>query len=394
MIYAANFALTWRPLGPSSWGALIHLGQVLAAYGLGRCAFALLDVPTPRWAQWLAGIAALAILLAWLLYPYPSPLRFVLAVAHRVLALLLLAGLCIWWWRRRGQACRPGGHWFAAAMALICVLGVLDTARVYLRDLWTTPGYLLHWGILYAALLLFLVLLLRILEGLRQAESGRAELGAALAARTRELEGEFTRRRAAESAQTLAEERARIMRDMHDGVGGQLVALIGQVQAGQTQPGQLGAQLKRTLEDLRLMIDSLDSACADLSVALGMFRARMEPLLAAQPVHVAWRTAQLPDLPEAPPATVLHVLRILQEALTNALKHAGARNIEIAADWDGARLRIEVRDDGRWREAAGGRGLASMRARASRIGGQVEIAHAEGGTRVVLELPLAEGPAT
>jgi two-component system sensor histidine kinase UhpB len=393
VVYVSNFAMSWRPAGLAAWSVFIHLGQVLAAYALARCSFALVDEPPPRWAARLALAAIAAILLFWLLRSFDWALILTLAVAHRVLALMLVTGLGIWWWRRRARVQLPSGHWFAAAMALVAILGVHDTLRVYLRGIWSTPGYLLHWGILYASLLLFVVLLLRILDGLRQAESGRAELAQALAQRTRELETEFGRRRAAEAAQTLAEERARIMRDMHDGVGGQLVALIGQVQAGQVEPAHLEPQLRRTLDDLRLMIDSLDSACADLSVALGMLRARMEPLLSSQAVRVVWRTAHLPDLPPVPPATVLNVLRILQEALTNALKHAGARCIEIGADWDGAVLRIAVVDDGHWREGGPGRGLASMRTRATSIGGQFDIEHAEDGTRVVLRLPLAVQPA-
>lgn len=386
VVYVSNFAGDWRPLDFLAWAAAIHLGLVLAAYALARCSCALLATPVPRWPLLLAGAATLLVLLEAVWWPRAG--TSLISLTYRLLVLALLAGLTGWWWRRRHAMHRPDGRWFAAAMVLLMTLGVLDVLRLLLRGVWSTPGYLLHWGILYIALLLFVVLLLRILDGLRQAERGRAELAIELAQRSRELEAEFGRRRAAESARMLADERARIMRDMHDGVGGQLVALIGQVQGRQVDAAQLAPQLRSTLDDLRLMIDSLDSACADLSVALGMFRARMEPMLTGQPVRVAWRTAHLPDLPPASPATVLHVLRILQEALTNALKHAQARRIEIAADWDGARLRIEVTDDGYWREGGSGRGLASMRARTAAIAGNLDIAHDANGTRVTLELPL------
>lgn len=385
-VYVANFASSWRPLDLRAWSAVIHLSLLLATYALVRCSAKMLGERAPRWASVLAVGAALMIVGDSLLWPHAATVW--LGLGYRLAILALIGALAGWWWRRRDRAQVPDGHWFAAALLLMAILGVHDALRVFLREIWTTPGYLLHWGILYTALLLFVVLLLRILDGLRQAESGRAELSLALAQRTRELENEFDRRRAAEAARTLADERARIMRDMHDGVGGQLVALIGQVQAGQAEAAQIAPQLRRTLDDLRLMIDSLDSACADLSVALGMLRARMEPLLAAQAMRVVWRTAHLPDLPSAAPATVLHVLRILQEALTNALKHAQASQIDVGADWDGARLRIVVADDGRWRDDGSGRGLASMRARAAAIGGDIDIVHDAGGTRVTLELPL------
>jgi signal transduction histidine kinase len=385
-IYVSNFATVWRPLSLLTWGALIHLSLILATWALVRCSAALRSEAAPRWTAWLAGIAACAVVFEALWWPRPG--IALVSVMMRVLILAQVLGLVVWWWQRRDGPQVPSGRWFAAAMALLAVLGVLDTLRVMQREVWTTPGYLLHWGILYVALLLFVVLLLRILQGLRQAEQGRAELAVALAARERELLLEFQRRQEAESARTLADERMRIMRDMHDGVGGQLVALIGQMQAGQVDAAVLAPQLRRTLDDLRLMIDSLDSACADLSVALGMLRARMAPLLAGQPVKVIWRTAQLPDLPAAPPATVLHVLRVLQEALTNALRHSGASEVLIEAEWDGTQLSVAVLDNGRWREHAAGRGLASMRRRASEVGGELKVAAGEGGTAVRLRLPL------
>ncbi|MCB1590421.1 MAG: hypothetical protein KDI56_16030, partial [Xanthomonadales bacterium] len=182
-----------------------------------------------------------------------------------------------------------------------------------------------------------------------------------------------------------------IMRDMHDGVGGQLVALIGQVEHGGLQPGHFRQQLRRSLDDLRLMIDSLDDACADLGVALGMLRQRLQASLQELPIQVRWRTAQLPDLAPRAPDEVLQVLRIVQEAITNALRHAGCHHISIDAAWEDACIRIEVSDDGRGLDAVPhpGRGLPSMRARAERIGGRIEWLALNPGTCVRLSLPQA-----
>lgn len=143
-IYVSNFATIWRPLSLLAWGALIHLSLVLATYALVRCSAALRAETAPRWAAWLAGLAALGVLLEGLWWPRPG--LALISVSLRLLILAQVLALTLWWWRRRAGLQVPNGRWFAAAMALLAVLGVLDTLRLMLREVWSTPGYLLHWG--------------------------------------------------------------------------------------------------------------------------------------------------------------------------------------------------------------------------------------------------------
>ena len=138
------------------------------------------------------------------------------------------------------------------------------------------------------------------------------------------------------------------------------------------------------------MIDSLDEACADLSVALGMLRQRLDSAFARLPLRIDWRTAHLPDLPPSSPTVVLNVMRIVQEAVTNALKHAGASHISIDAELSDSSLRLTIGDDGRGiaPDSPPGRGLAGMRARARSIGADLELSSGPGGTRVRLTVPM------
>lgn len=390
--YIANFATTWRLGSEQTWFTLIHSALAFSLFALVRCSLGMLGRAAPR-RLWLApGCAVLLLLLAQ--QPFPHDGRLLLMMACRVVLLVLLGGFVVIWWRGRRVPVQPDGRWFAAAGLLLIVFGLFDAARPLLRFMTYPNGYVLHWAVLYLTLLMFAALLTRILVALRETEAARERLAEALDLRTRELEAEFSRRRRAEQANTLAQERQRIMRDMHDGVGGQLVALIALSERGDVGAVQVGERLRRTLEDLRLMIDSLDAVCADLSVALGMFRTRMEPMIGGQGPVVHWRTAQLPDLPPAAPGVVLHVLRILQEALANALKHAQAKEVVIGADWNSRQLRIEVRDDGiggAGRSHSTGRGLASMQGRAREIGAVLDIDSGDGGTTVVL---LVDVPAS
>ena len=93
-------------------------------------------------------------------------------------------------------------------------------------------------------------------------------------------------------------------------------------------------------------------------------------------------------------ARSLDLMRLLQEALTNILKHSRARNAQVSVLGAGGRIEVEVRDDGtglREREGAdvgGGAGLDSMRARARRLGGVLQLASTEAGAVLRFGIPL------
>lgn len=394
-IYVAQFASDILPFDvPTDLrSTLAHVGLILATWATLRFSCAMTARSPPKWIDVATGIGV-ALLILLTVAP-GIPLATPLHLLWRGLMLAMMLWLAIHWWRQRHLTLRPGGAWFAGAVGALILLGIHDTIRATEPALALSAAYLLHWGILYLVILMFAALLTRLLDGLDVAESAGERLRLALADRTSELEAEYARRRAAESEAMIANERHRLMRDMHDGIGGQIVALIAQAEQRTLAPDAMAAQLRRTLDDLRLVIDSLDSACADLGVALGMLRGRLAPLLTGLPTEVRWQTAQLPDLPNAPPGTVLGVLRIVQEALTNALKHADARTVTIEAAWQAPLLEVNIRDDGRGfdRElVTAGRGLSSLAHRAATIGGRLVVVSApDQGTRVSLRLPLGDG---
>ncbi|MEZ5590739.1 MAG: hypothetical protein R3F53_08545 [Gammaproteobacteria bacterium] len=177
---------------------------------------------------------------------------------------------------------------------------------------------------------------------------------------------------------------------MHDGIGGHLVATLSMVEAGQASREQLADALRTALDDLRLMIDSLDPVEDDLSLVLGMFRARLEPRLQGGPVQLRWQVSDVPPLPGFGPHKVLQVLRILQEAITNVLKHAQASTLTLRTGSVDNQVFIEVADNGcnGLPQTGKGRGLDNMQQRALAIGGTLEIISNSSGTCVRLQLPL------
>jgi len=218
------------------------------------------------------------------------------------------------------------------------------------------------------------------------------------------LKASFAREEERARAAALARERARLMRDLHDGLGGQLVSIVALSERGNDSAG-IGDAARAALKDLRLVIDSMDDIGGDLMLALGSWRERAMAQLRPHGIALDWQiaTAQgLPVHPELRPWHVIQIVRILDEALTNAVKHAQARcitvRIETMAGNDGVGSGcITVADDGKGFELAadgGGsagskaaRGLRNMQNRAARCGIELGLSSAASGTCVKLQLP-------
>jgi signal transduction histidine kinase len=153
------------------------------------------------------------------------------------------------------------------------------------------------------------------------------------------------------------------------------------------------------------VIDSMDDIGGDLMLALGSWRERATAQLRPHDIALDWHTLSpqgLPVHPELRPWHVIQIVRLLDEALTNAVKHAGARcitvTIETLADASGLPSgRISVEDDGKGfaltpdgaaaTDKKAARGLRNMRSRATRCGIELELSSGAGGTRVRLTLP-------
>ncbi|GAA4430040.1 AAA family ATPase [Acidovorax lacteus] len=210
--------------------------------------------------------------------------------------------------------------------------------------------------------------------------------------RTHALEANHAQMRRLERQHAADEERQRIMRDLHDGLGSQLFVMLSRVEREDIERGEISDALRACIADMRLVLEAMGSDGHDFLAAWGSFRFRWDAQLRAAGLQVRWRDEIPHDTLELAPTTGLQVLRVVQEALTNVLKHAHAQNVDVHIAALRGALRVTVRDDGCGiREQAGpaSRGLANMRARASRVGGELRLEPLVPGTCVVLELPVA-----
>jgi signal transduction histidine kinase len=250
-------------------------------------------------------------------------------------------------------------------------------------------------------------LLDRFARSLADAERLNRTLEQEVAARGRQLAENYQRLRVLEREQALAFERQRIMREMHDGVGSQLLSSLVMVERGGARPKDIANMLRECLDDMRLAIDTLTPETTELAGALGNLRYRVEPRLRAAGVSSHWDTASLPENLPINPHQSLQLLRVVQEALANVFKHATAERVDVSARIEAEGLVIHVSDNGRGFAAdsivAGtdkgdpgrdkgdtGRGLRNMRRRAREAGAVLQIESGPTGTRVRLVRPLSE----
>jgi signal transduction histidine kinase len=195
------------------------------------------------------------------------------------------------------------------------------------------------------------------------------------------------------------EERRRLRRDLHDGLGPQLAAQnlkIGSARAVYADRPELTADLLaeleddavRALADLRRVVDDLRPAALD---ELGLDGAVAEAArrYRTSGVRIAVRASALPPLPAA---VEVAAYRIVTEALTNVVRHAQATSCEVCLRLDGGLL-LEIADDGVGLspDRRAGVGLVSMSERAAELGGRCDIESMPGaGTRVRAVLPVPE----
>lgn len=245
----------------------------------------------------------------------------------------------------------------------------------------------------YAAPLVFLmvgwIMTARFVRVLNNYEQLTQELEQRVASKHAELERNFTQLEAMTKEQAMMDERQRIVADMHDGLGGQLVTALRLVEGQRVDHAGVAQLLRECLDDMRIVMNSITPGENDLDAILGSLRYRLTPRFEQAGIELEWQfDGALDDYPLTP-QQALHVQRILQECFTNILKHAGASRITVInkVDQDGKRC-VVISDNGRGIQTQGqGRGFANMQNRAARLGAALTVDSTESGVTVVLCLP-------
>ncbi|WP_205697046.1 sensor histidine kinase [Conexibacter sp. SYSU D00693] len=313
---------------------------------------------------------------------------------------LLTAGIVLALW-----ALEPGETIVVLPMIALATLGARGTRR---QSVWAGIGLL---PCVMAGVLPFADTTADFLENVvRNSALCLLALAAADVARSR---SEATERQAAareeEARRRMAQERLRIAQDVHDVVAHALVAV--NVQAG-VAAHLVERDPEHAQEALRQIKATSGEALDELRATLGVLRAGDDD---AAPVRPAAGLHDLDELAGALRAAGVRVeldvdeavqapapvhaagYRIVQEALTNVLRHARAQTVRVRVAGDGEAVRLEVVDDGVGEGAAPGdgrgQGVRGMRERAAALAGTLESGPAPGGGwRVLARLPAQGAP--
>lgn len=215
-----------------------------------------------------------------------------------------------------------------------------------------------------------------------------------LAQRTTELAAAFERERESEKRSGALQERQRLVRDLHDGLGSHLITTLRAAQQGRLGPEETSRQLTEAVDRLRITVDAMHEADGDIAAALAAVRYRLSPRLQAAGIALHWDVQALPGAAGWGVREAHHLQMLLYEAFGNMIAHSQASSASVTARATGSNgIRVELRDDGRGFDAvtaraAGGKGLANMEARANALGARLNMESGPKGTSIALELPL------
>lgn len=392
--------LPWHAaLSNVAWSRLFACGEVLFIAAFAMFTWRYTEEITPgrqsavvqvQWPGRVAGTYAGCGLLAMLAMPAdPGSWLYLMPLSLWGLAMTLWtqARLSITAWQLR----RTEPVAIALAGFLYLLLLAHDTALI--ADTHQQALYHLR---PYAVLPLFgaigWLLTRRYLDALQAAQGMATRLRTEVQRQRLELERNFDRLREAERAQAQTQERSRLMRDLHDGLGLHLLSALQQTRAPHADLALLAGTLQDCMDELRVAVDSLAGDERDPAAVLGNLRYRMAPRLAAAGIRLDWVVdGDVPELPWLDAPHVLQLLRLVQEALTNAVRHSGAQVVTITLRRQATTLDVSVHDDGQgggFVEHSGGHGLANMRARAESLDASLTMSSSPLGSCIVLALPL------
>ncbi|WP_439113362.1 sensor histidine kinase [Hydrogenophaga sp.] len=260
---------------------------------------------------------------------------------------------------------------------------------------WMTPGSLVMMFAMGS------VLLQRTALSMENVGRQNAELARQVGEREQEFHAVYERLRLVENQRVLEAERRRLTRDMHDGLGSQLVQTLNLVRSssGSIDSASVAAMLNHALEELRMTLDSLEPMDGDLPTILGTLRQRIGPALQAAQIELVWQVEEVPAVPGLEARGVMHLFRCLQEVFANVVKHAHASRVTVRTWAASGRVHLSVTDNGvglgdtpDLAFSSGGRGISNVRLRAAEIGAEVVFSVTWPGTCVAFSFVAGPAP--
>jgi signal transduction histidine kinase len=387
----ANLLVVHPPVGTLTWWGLWYLALVAWMVTLARFVFAFVGLDDLRPVRALMALGAAGVLGLGSLIALQSPWLHLAARVWITASLPVLMFAAVHTIRLVREAPDDSTVVVPSVLGLTIVGCAAHDWLVFVGLAGPTYDYFLPYAALPSFLGMAWAIVRRFTGALEENAALVADLERRVTAKRVELERSYERLQVVERARVLADERERIMREMHDGLGSHLVSTLALLEADDVPRRAVDSAVRAALADLRLMVDALVPLDGDLLGALALVRARMQPQLEAAGIRVEWQVSDLPPMPDLGPPQVLQILRVVQEAVTNVVKHASARTITVRTAEGPEGVVVTIADDGcgLGPTVRPGRGLHHMRQRAAAIGALLEVASEARGTCVRLRLPRA-----
>lgn len=287
-------------------------------------------------------------------------------------------------WRKPDVA-----RWLVALVGCLNVaMGLRDWLAIRISGSLNDNTWIRYSSVLFGLTLVYIVVM-RFREASAQAREARDLLAQRVREKELELQESYRRLEQLAREQERGAERARILRDMHDGVGAHISSAIRQLQSGRSSQGELLSTLRDSLDQLKLSIDAIHLPTGDITALLANLRYRLEPRLRACDIELEWAVDLIDPIPWLDAQAMRQLQFMVFEALSNVMQHAHARRVRIEAEAHPGLARVRLIDDGHGFDTRvpPRRGLKSMQERAQGIGVVLDLQSQPGRTVVAIGIP-------
>ncbi len=212
-----------------------------------------------------------------------------------------------------------------------------------------------------------------------------------------EVDGQAqTNRRGSDPSVRSLRTRRRIARNLHEGVGSQIVSIISSLDLSDAQQRAVASALEHCLLDVKFLVHDIEDVHENVLDGLGHLRHRVQHLLDGQGIALMWEVDSEGPLAKLSGERSRQTLHVAQEALANVMRHSRATRVTVRCrvPQPGSTIVLEIHDDGAGFEVPqpgqpSGKGLSGMRHRAGSLGGSLDVLSEPGcGTLVRMTMPL------
>ena len=380
-------------LGWPWWGALVNVCYVVLATASVLFVLRALELRSNLSERLCYGYALLAIPSAIIAALWPVPQLWTMALAAMNLLVVVSFPLVVWTTVRRPT---PERVLMCSVFAILILVGLHDFLGVRLLGSLHIPnaGFsVAPYGFMAFSVAMMIVVVGRYVATERALRGASEELTVKLGAQRAEL-GVLQKRATHQAAQeAVDQERTRILRDMHDGMGARLVSLLSMVKSKPNDAVNIEREIRAALTEMKLTVDSLQPVEGDITSVLASLRYRLDPVVSASGKRLTSDIEPLPEMPWLTPASIRHVQAIVLESVTNAIHHAEGKALSIAARLFGDEICVEIVSNTAeamlppdWRTR--GQGITSLHRRAEELHGRIVVTPDQQTFRVSLFIPV------